>query len=107
MGAPMVGNFIRECGKLDFKPQFATGPSGVDNDVALIAGKASYGTIGSSSTQPWTSEVAGAYKMRAITDRLRPNMKPEDKGMFYIYYGGADTVICGGRLYKKDLPMCY
>ena len=25
----------------------------------------------------------------------------------YIYYGGADTVICGGRLYKKDLPMCY
>ena len=25
----------------------------------------------------------------------------------YIYYGGADTVVCGGRLYKKDLPMCY
>jgi len=25
----------------------------------------------------------------------------------YIYYAGADTVICGGRLYKKDLPMCY
>lgn len=25
----------------------------------------------------------------------------------YIYYGAADTVICGGRLYKKDLPMCY
>lgn len=25
----------------------------------------------------------------------------------FIYYGGADTVICGGRLYKKDLPMCY
>jgi len=25
----------------------------------------------------------------------------------YIYYGGADTVICGGKLYKKDLPMCY
>jgi len=26
---------------------------------------------------------------------------------FYIYWGGADTVICGGKLYKKDLPMCY
>jgi len=25
----------------------------------------------------------------------------------YIYYGAADTVICGGRLYKKDLSMCY
>lgn len=25
----------------------------------------------------------------------------------YVYWGGADTVICGGRLYKKDLPMCY
>lgn len=25
----------------------------------------------------------------------------------FIYYGGADTVICGGRLYKEDLPMCY
>lgn len=25
----------------------------------------------------------------------------------YIYWGGADTVICGGRLYKKDLSMCY
>ena len=25
----------------------------------------------------------------------------------YIYWGGADTVICGGRLLKKDLPMCY
>ena len=25
----------------------------------------------------------------------------------YIYWGGADTVICGGKLYKKDLPMCY
>lgn len=25
----------------------------------------------------------------------------------YIYWGGADTVICGGRLMKKDLPMCY
>ena len=25
----------------------------------------------------------------------------------YIYYGGTDTVVCGGRLYKKDLPMCY
>jgi len=24
-----------------------------------------------------------------------------------IFYGGADTVIAGGRLYKKDLPMCY
>jgi len=85
MGAPMVGNFIRECAKIDFKPQFATGPSGVDNDVALIAGKASYGTIGSSSCQPWISEVTGAYKMREITDRLRPNMKKEDEGMFYIY----------------------
>ena len=29
------------------------------------------------------------------------------KDAFRIYYGGADTVICGGRLYKKDLPMCY
>lgn len=29
------------------------------------------------------------------------------KDVLYIYYGGADTVICGGRLYKKDLPMCY
>lgn len=25
----------------------------------------------------------------------------------YIYWGGADTVVCGGRLRKKDLPMCY
>ncbi len=25
----------------------------------------------------------------------------------YIYWGGADTVICGGRLSKNDLPMCY
>jgi len=25
----------------------------------------------------------------------------------YIYWGGADTVICGGRLMKEDLPMCY
>lgn len=25
----------------------------------------------------------------------------------YIYWGGADTVICGGRLPKEDLPMCY
>ena len=25
----------------------------------------------------------------------------------YIYWGGADTVVCGGKIYKKDLPMCY
>ena len=25
----------------------------------------------------------------------------------YIYWGGADTVICGGRLFKKNLSMCY
>ncbi len=25
----------------------------------------------------------------------------------YIYWGGADTVICGGKLSKEDLPMCY
>lgn len=25
----------------------------------------------------------------------------------YIYWGGADTVVCGGRLSKNDLPMCY
>lgn len=25
----------------------------------------------------------------------------------YVYWGGADTVICGGRLRKSDLPMCY
>ena len=25
----------------------------------------------------------------------------------YIYWGGADTVVCGGKLMKKDLPMCY
>lgn len=25
----------------------------------------------------------------------------------YIYWGGADTVICGGKLFKEDLPMCY
>lgn len=24
-----------------------------------------------------------------------------------IYWGGADTVICGGTLSKKNLPMCY
>lgn len=31
-----------------------------------------------------------------------------DMGDFlYIYWGGADTVICGGKLLKKDLPMCY
>ncbi len=24
-----------------------------------------------------------------------------------IYWGGADTVICGGSLSKKDLPMCF
>ena len=25
----------------------------------------------------------------------------------YVYWGGADTVICGGRLKKNSLPMCY
>jgi predicted GH43/DUF377 family glycosyl hydrolase len=25
----------------------------------------------------------------------------------YIYWGGADTVICGGKLPKEDLSMCY
>lgn len=25
----------------------------------------------------------------------------------YIYWGGADTVICGGSLSKNELPMCY
>ena len=25
----------------------------------------------------------------------------------YIYWGGADTVIAGGKLKKADLPMCY
>lgn len=25
----------------------------------------------------------------------------------YIYWGGADTVVCGGKLSKNDLPMCY
>ncbi len=25
----------------------------------------------------------------------------------YVYWGGADTVICGGALLKSDLPMCY
>jgi predicted GH43/DUF377 family glycosyl hydrolase len=25
----------------------------------------------------------------------------------YVYYGGADTVICGGFLNKEDLKMCY
>ncbi len=25
----------------------------------------------------------------------------------YIFYGGADTVVGGGRLLKEDLPMCY
>lgn len=25
----------------------------------------------------------------------------------YLYWGGADTVICGGKLPKADLPMCY
>lgn len=29
------------------------------------------------------------------------------KDAVYIYWGGADTVICGGKLLKKDLPMCY
>ncbi len=32
-----------------------------------------------------------------------------DKGddYIYIYWGGADTVVCGGMLKKADLPMCY
>ena len=25
----------------------------------------------------------------------------------YLYWGGADTVICGGIIRKSDLPMCY
>lgn len=25
----------------------------------------------------------------------------------YVYYGGADTFVCGGYLKKSDLPMCY
>lgn len=25
----------------------------------------------------------------------------------YIYWGGADTVVCGGSLSKSELPMCY
>lgn len=25
----------------------------------------------------------------------------------YVYWGGADTVVCGGRLLKKNLSMCY
>lgn len=32
---------------------------------------------------------------------------PPNSDALYIYWGGADTVICGGRLLKKDLPMCY
>lgn len=31
----------------------------------------------------------------------------KDADALFIYWGGADTVICGGKLYKKDLPMCY
>jgi len=27
--------------------------------------------------------------------------------LIYIYWGGADTVICGGSLSKSELPMCY
>lgn len=27
--------------------------------------------------------------------------------VLYIYWGGADTVICGGKLMKNNLPMCY
>lgn len=32
-----------------------------------------------------------------------------DKGddYIYIYWGAADTTVCGGTLKKEDLPMCY
>lgn len=31
----------------------------------------------------------------------------DTKNSLYVYWGGADTVICGGKLPKEDLPMCY
>jgi len=29
------------------------------------------------------------------------------KNFIYVYWGGADTVICGGFLKKSELSMCY
>ena len=50
-------------------------------------------------------EVIGSVPMVCFSNAI---VDPQgDTGALYIYYGGADTVICGGRLYKKDLPMCY
>lgn len=31
----------------------------------------------------------------------------ENSDSIYVYWGGADTVICGGKLKKKDLKICY
>ena len=48
-------------------------------------------------------ETAGAVPMVCFSNAI---VDPGGDSL-YIYWGGADTVICGGRLRKSDLPMCY
>ena len=48
-------------------------------------------------------EIVGAVPVVCFSNAI---IDPGSDSL-YIYWGGADTVICGGRLYKKDLPMCY
>jgi len=54
----------------------------------------------------WPTEE---YEMNGVVPVVCFSSAIVDTGgdAFYIYYAGADTVICGGRLYKEDLPMCY
>jgi len=52
-------------------------------------------------------EIVGSVQNVCFSNAIVDPNPENDKGALYIYYGGADTVICGGRLYKEDLPMCY
>jgi len=50
-------------------------------------------------------EIVGSVPIVCFSNAI---VDPDPAGdKLYIYYGGADTVICGGTMYKKDLPMCY
>lgn len=48
-------------------------------------------------------EIAGAVPVVCFSNAI------VDTGgdYLYVYWGGADTVVCGGRLLKKSLLMCY
>ncbi len=105
MNSSQVGQFIRECDKLNFAPKFVTGSSGMEPfNTYRIGGKAALGLLAPSVREPWDTDAPGGVKMRALVAKIYPNLKPEQKTIYFIY-GWVKGVVMAEGLRRAGMEL--